>query len=130
MKTSPFLPILLAMLCFIPAAGQSVVINQKKTTYRRAKPIHEGKKTFSVRRPIAKASTPSLSRKITSAISPETVLGLNIKEELGDLQWLYEADYAVLFNRNNILFGRTCGDGEKEAEERDKICPRGNEKRS
>ena len=103
MKTSPFLPILLAMLCFIPAAGQSVVINQKKTTYRRAKPIQEGKKTFSVRRPIAKASTPSLSRKITSAISPETVLGLNIKEELGDLQWLYEADYAVLFNRNNIL---------------------------
>ena len=103
MKTSPFLLILLAILCLIPAAAQSVVITPKKMIYRRPRPIHEGKTTFSVRRPIAKASTPSLSRKITVAISPETALGLNINEELADLQWLYEADYAVLFNRHNIL---------------------------
>jgi hypothetical protein len=83
--------------------AQSVAITPKRTVYRRPKPISEYKKTFVVRRPVAKASTPALSKKITAAISPESILGLNIKEELGEYQWLEEADYKVLFNREGVL---------------------------
>jgi hypothetical protein len=85
------------------AAAQSVVITPRKNVYRRPKPQLDFKRTFTVRRPIAKASTLLLSRKITAAISPEKVLQLNIREELSEYQWLEEADYKVLFNQNGVL---------------------------
>jgi hypothetical protein len=88
--------------CLI-VASQTVVITPKKTIYRRPRPQVDFKRTFSVRRPIAKASTPALSRRITTAISPEKVLDLNIREELNEYQWLEEADYKVLFNQNGVL---------------------------
>ena len=37
------------------------------------------KKTFVIRRPIAKASSPALSQTIHFLISPESVLQLNVK---------------------------------------------------
>ena len=85
------------------AAAQSVVITPRKTVHRRPKPQHDFKRTFTIRRPIAKAATPALSKKITSAISPEKVLELNLREELTEYQWLEEADYKVLFNQNGVL---------------------------
>jgi hypothetical protein len=103
MKLKPVLiAAILGFTCLI-AAGQTVVITPKKTVYRRPKPQIDFKKTFTVRRPIAKAATPALSRKITTAISPEKVLELNIREELNEYQWLEESDYKVLFNQNGVL---------------------------
>jgi hypothetical protein len=93
---------IIGLNCLI-AISQTVVITPKKTLYRRPRPQIDFKRTFTVRRPIAKASTPALSRKITSAISPEKVLELNIREELSEYQWLEEADYKVLFNQHGVL---------------------------
>src|SRR6478735_4067764 len=74
--------ILLTVLAFScsEVAAQTVVITPKKTVYRRPKPQVDFKKTFTVRRPVAKTATPALSKKITTAISPEKVLELNIRE--------------------------------------------------
>ena len=85
------------------AAAQSAVITPKKTVYRRPKPIADFKRTFTVRRPVAKVASPAVSRAITAAISPESVLGLKLKDELGEYQWLEEADYEILYNRNGVL---------------------------
>ena len=83
--------------------GQSVVITSKKVTYTRPKPIEDYKKTFTINYPKVKASTPALSKKIEAAISYSTVLGLKLKEELGEYQWLEEADYDVGYNKKGIL---------------------------
>ena len=92
------------VLVFVPTAlAQSVVITPRKTVHRRPKPQYDFKKSFTIRRPIAKAATPTLSRKITTAISPEKVLELNLREELTEYQWLEEANYKVLFNQSGVL---------------------------
>jgi hypothetical protein len=67
----------LAISCSAVAA-QTVVITPRKTVYRRPKPQIDFKKTFTIRRPDREAATPALSHKITTAISPEKVLELNI----------------------------------------------------
>lgn len=85
------------------AFAQSVVITSKKTTYKRPKPLMDFKKTFTVNRPIVKASTPALSAKIQNAVSYEKVMGFNLKEEQTEIQWLEEADYEVNYNKNGIL---------------------------
>src|SRR5688572_25776072 len=103
MKIRP-ITIVAVILVFAAAAfPQTVVITPRKTVHRRPKPQVDFKRTFTVRRPIAKAATPALSRKITTAISPEKVLLLNIREEMNEYQWLEEADYKVLFNQNGVL---------------------------
>jgi hypothetical protein len=89
--------------CVFAVAGQSVTIVPKKQIYRRPKPLMDFKRTFSIRRPVAKASTPALSKKVTAAIDPDTVLNIRLKDELGGYQWLEEADYKVLYNKNFIL---------------------------
>jgi hypothetical protein len=103
MKTRSFLLCLLLIGIPIAVLAQSVVITPKKTVYRRPKPMHEGKRTFSIRRPIAKAATPALSKKMTAAISPDSVLEINLRKEMGEYQWLEEADYKTLYNSNGIL---------------------------
>ena len=85
------------------SAAQSVNITPKKTTYTRPKPIMEYKKTFTVTRPVIKAGTPALSKKIANTVSFERVMKLDVKEELSEVQWLEEADFEVLYNKNNIL---------------------------
>ena len=85
------------------AFGQSVTISHKKVTYKRPKPEMDYKKSFTINYPIAKAATPALSAKINKAISPITVLGINLKEEFGELQWLEESDYEVNYNTDGIL---------------------------
>lgn len=104
MRTNKLLLLLIALLGLSTlAAAQSVTITPQKRIYRRPKPLHDFKRTFTIRRPVAKAATPALSRKITAAISPERVLQINIREEQTEYQWLEEADYKVLFNRNGVL---------------------------
>ena len=103
MRLRPILVATVIAISFSLASAQTVVITPKQTVHRRPKPLHEHKATFTVRRPIAKAATPVLSRKITAAISPEKVLDLKIREELTEYQWLEEADYKILFNQNGVL---------------------------
>lgn len=85
------------------ALAQSVTVTPRKVTYRRPKPIQKFKKTFVITYPRVKASTPALSRKIQAAIDPVTVLGLNMKDEMSEIQWLEEAGYEVVYNKNGIL---------------------------
>lgn len=85
------------------AFSQSVVITSKKTTYKRPKPLMDFKKTFTVNRPLVKAATPAISRKIQTAISYEKVMMFSLKEEMTEIQWLEEADYEVNYNKNGIL---------------------------
>lgn len=85
------------------AFSQSVVITPKRTVYRRARPISSYKKTFVIRYPRVSGLSPALNSKVQAAISYERVSKLNLKEELGDLQWLEEADYKVNYNKKGIL---------------------------
>lgn len=103
MKIKPLLLIALFTVLSSFAFAQSVVITSKKTTYKRLKPLSDYKKTFIVNRPIVKASTPALSKKIQNAISYEKVMMFNLKEEQTEIQWLEEADYEIAYNKNGIL---------------------------
>ena len=93
-----------ALLLFSAAAlAQSVVVTPRKVTYRRPKPSMDFKKTFTITYPKVKAATPALSRKIENTLSYQKNLNLNLKEELGEYQWLEEADFEVVYNARNIL---------------------------
>ncbi len=95
---------LLAILFLVSVSfAQTVTIAGQKKVYTRAKPIVGFKKTFTVNRPIAKAATPSLSKKISDIIDPVNVLEINLKEELTDVQWLSEANFEEVFNKDGIL---------------------------
>ncbi len=96
--------VILAISIFCPViVAQSVTITGKKTVYKRPKPQTPGKKTFWINRPVVKAATPALSRKIQTAISFEKVIPLDVNEEINEIQWLEEADFAVDHNANDIL---------------------------
>lgn len=99
-----FLFLLLFVFTFsLPVFSQSIKITPKKVTYKRPKPESEYKKSFVVTYPKVTASTPALSRKIETTISYQKNNNLNLKEELGDYQWLEEASYEVNYNKRNIL---------------------------
>ena len=87
----------------IPAFSQQVTVTGRKQTYTRPKPNSGYKKTFTIRRPMVKAATPALSRKISAAIDPAKVLDIRIQEDLTESQWLSEADYQVVFNDRGML---------------------------
>lgn len=103
MKIKYFVLIAMIALGSIVGLGQTVIILPTKQIYRRPKPQYDFKKTFTIRRPIAKTTSPALSRKISAAINPEKVLEINIKEEMGEYQWLEEASYKILFNAQGVL---------------------------
>lgn len=103
MKNRTLCLLALACLCCIGVRPQTVTITPKKEVYRRPKPIQPFKRTFTVRRPIVESSSLSISKKITAAISPESVLKLNLKDEMREYQWLEEADYKVIYNQKGIL---------------------------
>jgi len=95
---------LLLLIAFVSFAGaQSVVITKHSVTYKRPKPISKYKKSFVVNYPKIKAATPAVSRKIEGAISYQRVMGLNLNEEINDVQWLEEASYDVKYNANGAL---------------------------
>ncbi|HQU85745.1 MAG TPA: hypothetical protein PKY59_21595 [Pyrinomonadaceae bacterium] len=103
MRIKPLLLLIFLAVFSAAAFAQSVVITSKKTTYTRKSPQMDFKKTFTVNRPIVKASTPALTKKIQTAISFEKVMGFNLKEEQTEIQWLEEADYEVHYNDKGIL---------------------------
>ncbi|MFZ1701976.1 MAG: hypothetical protein WBO10_14140 [Pyrinomonadaceae bacterium] len=83
--------------------GQSVVVTRKKVTYTRPKPIVDFKKTFTINYPKVKARTTAISRKIEAELSYEKLFGVSVNEEINGAQWLEEADYSVLYNKNGLL---------------------------
>ena len=98
--------LLLSALVFASAAltfAQSVVITSKKITYTRPKPEMDFKKNFTVKYPKVKSANALLSKKIETAISYEKNFEFNLKEELGEMQWLEEADYTVDYNKKGVL---------------------------
>ena len=103
MKTKIILLFFIIFTFVFASAAQSVTITGKKTTYTRKKPISEYKKTFTINYPKVRAATPALSRKIEAAISYQSILGLDLQEELTGAQWLEEADYEVVYNKSGIL---------------------------
>jgi len=92
-----------SILFVASVTAQTVTITGQKKVYTRVKPITGFKKTFTINRPIAKAATPALSRKISAAIDPVNVLEINIREELTEMQWLSEADFQEVFNKDGVL---------------------------
>lgn len=102
MKRNLFIFILL--LIFAPALfAQTVVVTPKKIVYKRPKPEMDFKESFTVTRPRVRGLSAALNKKIESAISYEKTVNLNIREEMGELQWLEEANYQVNYNQNGIL---------------------------
>jgi hypothetical protein len=99
-----FLPVLFCIFAFSNAAfSQNVIITPKKIIYKRPKPQMDFKKSFTVIRPTLRGIPSALVKKIETAISYEKVFDFNIKEELGEIQWLEEANYTVDYNKNGIL---------------------------
>ncbi|HMS43071.1 MAG TPA: hypothetical protein PKE69_22775 [Pyrinomonadaceae bacterium] len=83
--------------------AQSVKITPRKVTYTRPKPMADFKKTFTVNYPKVKAATNALSKKIEASISFGKNFNFKVKDEMGEYQWLEEADYDVGYNKNGIL---------------------------
>lgn len=103
MRTRILLLVVLVFGLAAVAPAQSVVVTKKKVTYTRPKPISKYKKTFVVNYPKIKAANAALSRRIEAAIAYEKAFPINFKEEMTEVQWLEEADYTVLYNKNGIL---------------------------
>ena len=95
--------LLLIAVLAVGTAAQTVSITPKKVSYKRAKPEHSGKRTFTITYPKVRAASPALSQKIERAISYESVLDLRLRDELGQYQWLEEANYETKYNKNGIL---------------------------
>jgi len=98
---------LLAVFCVcvfsFAAFAQSVVVTPKKITYKRPKPLSEYKKSFVIIRPKVKGVSPTVAKKIETAISYEKVFDFNVKDEISEIQWLEEANYAINYNKKGIL---------------------------
>ena len=103
MKNKLLFSLFIGLFCSSLAYSQSVVITPKKINYKRPKPTQDFKKTFVVIRPQVKAATPAISKKIETAISYEKNNDFNLKEEMGEFQWLEEASYEVQYNKNGLL---------------------------
>ena len=82
---------------------QSVIVAPKKTIYKCPKPLMDFKKSFSVVRPKVRGVNPAIAKKIETTISYEKIFDFNIKDEIGEIQWLEEASYTVDYNKNGIL---------------------------
>lgn len=83
--------------------AQGVTITKKTVRYTRPKPRMDFKKTFTIEFPVVKASTPALSKKIERSISPLSVLGISIKEEMSEYQWLDASEFEVKYNSNGVI---------------------------
>lgn len=103
MKVKFFVFTLFVFVCALPALPQAVTITPKEVKYTRRKPMSDYKKSFTITYPVVKAATQALSKKIETNISYAKNNDLNLKEELGDSQWLEEASYEVNYNKKGIL---------------------------
>jgi hypothetical protein len=103
--------IISSLILATAAVAQSVGVSPRRVVYRRPHPITPYKKSFTVTYPRVRAATPSLSRKIESAIDPIKVLDIKLKDELSDTQWLEEAGYEVEYNKHGILVASLSANG-------------------
>ncbi len=99
--------LLIAMAIIVAAAcaafGQTVTITPKTVEYKRPKPDNEFRKSFTVTYPKVSGVSAALAAKIEKTISYEDVLSLNLKDEMGESQWLEEATFDVGFNDRGVL---------------------------
>ncbi len=103
MRTKALIAVIVIAAFSSAAIAQSVTIRKKTVTYTRPKPSSDFRKTFTVTYPIVKAATPALSRKLEKAIGPITVLGISLKEEFGEYQWLEASDFEVTYNDRGVI---------------------------
>lgn len=103
MKVNSVLLLVMVLALGSGITAQSVVVTRKKVTYTRPKPITDFKKTFVVNYPKVKAASPAISRKIEAALSYEKAFAIDLKEDINETQWLEEADYKVVYNKNALL---------------------------
>lgn len=96
-------PILFIIFATVSGFGQSVKITSKTVIYNRPKPKAFFKDTFTIRYPIISGKSPSLNKKISESISYAKVLNFSIEDEMGEFQWLEEADFTVNFNKKGVL---------------------------
>jgi hypothetical protein len=95
--------VLIGLLLASTAFGQSVTITPKTVVYRRPKPMMDFQKEFSVTYPKVGGVSRRLAAKIEMSISYRNVMKLDVRDELGDYQWLDEATYEVQYNKRGIL---------------------------
>ncbi|MEQ1921508.1 MAG: hypothetical protein ABL952_03265 [Pyrinomonadaceae bacterium] len=98
-----FIAIVIALASGAVSAQSVTMLNPKKVTYKRPKPLMDFKKTFTITYPRVKAATPALSKKIEAILSYEKIFDFTLKEEMTTIQWLENADYAVNYNANKML---------------------------
>jgi hypothetical protein len=85
------------------AFAQSIKIETKEVVYTRPNPINDYKKTFSVTFPKVSGVDKTTAKKIENAISFENAWEITIEEERNESEWLEEAGFTVLYNKNGIL---------------------------
>ena len=99
-----FLSALLFIFAFsLNLFSQSVTVAPKKIIYKRPKSLMDFKKSFSVIRPKVRGANPAIAKKIETTISYEKIFDFNIKDEIGEIQWLEKASYTVDYNKNGVL---------------------------
>ncbi len=93
------------LMIFAAAAvfGQAVKVTPKTVVYERPKPMMDFKKEFSVTYPKISGVPRALALKIEKTISYASVMKFNLKDELGEYQWLEEATYDVGYNKRGLL---------------------------
>lgn len=96
------LVVLLTIFASAPSA-QSLRIASKKVTYTRPKPSSDFKKTFTVNYPKVSGVRGNLAKKLAYSISYQKVLNFRVADELGEYQWLEEADFSVGYNKKGVL---------------------------
>lgn len=84
--------------------AQIVKVTPKKTVYKR-KPNEnfEHKKTFTITYPKISGLTAALNKKIENTLDYERVFDFTLKDEINEVFWLDEAEYAVEYNNRGIL---------------------------
>ncbi|QYO66423.1 DUF3298 domain-containing protein [Leptolyngbya sp. 7M] len=95
--------ILFAFLCITPAFAQTLTITKRPVTYKRPKPHSEYKRTFKINYPVVRGTTPAVAKRISAELDYFKLFDFSLKDELNEIQWLDEADFAVKFNRDGLL---------------------------
>lgn len=103
MKTKILLLLTFSLLGTPAAVAQTVTVTGKKITYTRPNPIAEHKTTFWVNHPVVNGPVPEIAERIQRAVSFESVIPLDLKDEINEIQWLEEADFEVRYNKNGAL---------------------------
>lgn len=96
--------LLLLIILLLPygAFSQSIEITPRTIIYKRSVPAFAGRDTAEVTRPLIKAKTRGLTRKIEKVIGYDNLIGLG-KNGLIEDDWLDSAEYRVEHNANGVL---------------------------